>query len=234
MKRNLLSIKSKVLGALMLGACLTFSIPAATTFAAEGDEQMTIQIESVSIPNEKLTEKQIEIDQYLFKDHAKDIEEKGFKILTTGVIADMVEIGISPYTQENADYLYKLFGSDMVRVVSTEPAELMTVAITSSGSEGGVDGAATSTAAPDVKAVSTGEIMTTTVVEDVAVTSTDDAVLSTTSAPNAANEELVTITAKQEKATSASSTPAVALYTGISVVVLGSIFFVLNKKKAVK
>jgi hypothetical protein len=108
-------IKSKLLKALMLGLCMSAlttgaafaQAVAGTTPADRGEVQV----------DDALYEKQKDIDQYVFIDHVKEIEDMGFMINTTGVVDDMVEIGISPYTEENADYLYGIFGKDSVKVV---------------------------------------------------------------------------------------------------------------------
>jgi LPXTG-motif cell wall-anchored protein len=65
----------------------------------------------------ELYDKQKEIDLYLFADHVDEISDKGIKVAYTGVMGDVVEIGITPFTDENADYLYGIFGNNEVRVV---------------------------------------------------------------------------------------------------------------------
>ena len=54
----------------------------------------------------------------------KDIEEKGFTVSHTVPTEEYVEIGITPYTEENAQYLYSIFGKEQVKVVEGELAEL--------------------------------------------------------------------------------------------------------------
>lgn len=110
-------IKAKLIKSLMLGlsmSALTTGVafgqmPASTMPASAGVEQ--------SAELDALYAKQSEIDQYLFVDHAKEIEEKGIFINYTGVVGDQIEIGISPYSEENANYLYKIFGKDTIQVV---------------------------------------------------------------------------------------------------------------------
>jgi len=94
----------------------------AVTSQLAPDELMTTQAEQ-QIANEKITEKQVEIDKYLFGDYKDDISKKGFTVSTTTVTPDgFVQIGITPFSQENADYLYELFGKDMVKVVEEAQA----------------------------------------------------------------------------------------------------------------
>jgi hypothetical protein len=40
----------------------------------------------------------------------------------TGPQNDYVEIGITPYNDANANYLYGIFGKDMVKIVEGQPA----------------------------------------------------------------------------------------------------------------
>jgi hypothetical protein len=73
-------------------------------FAASGTEQ-------------DLVSKQSEIDKTVFEEKAAEIAEMGFTVTNTGVIDGAVEIGITPYSESYAEYLYGLFGKDDVRVV---------------------------------------------------------------------------------------------------------------------
>jgi len=112
--------RAKLMKAIMLGVCVSaFSSNIAfaqmttavesTALAVTSDEQITL--------DQALVEKQSEIDQYIFTDHAKEIEEKGIFVSYTAVTEDAVEVGISPFTDENANYFYEIFGKDAIRVV---------------------------------------------------------------------------------------------------------------------
>lgn len=81
-----------------------------------------------------ILEKQKEINSYLFEEHRGEIKEMGFQVTHTGSLADCVEIGITPYNEENANYLYEIFGEEGVRVVEGQQARLLTT------SEEAVDG----------------------------------------------------------------------------------------------
>ena len=219
MKRNILTIKTRVISALLLGACLTFTLPAAATFASTGeDEVMTIQIQSISPEDEAIMNKQIEIDQYLFKQHIKDIEEKGFKVIYTGVSEGKVEIGITPFSEKNANYLYELFGNDMVKVIETEAVELKEDAYTSMP-----ESTMVITAAPDSTTLNSDVKAT-----DAVTTTAVDSAVTTTS------EEIYTTTAVQEKSAKSSSVPTTALYGGATILALSGAFLIVNKRKAVK
>lgn len=127
-------IKNKAAKALIIGSCLFASsmigVYADTNEAvtkpavvqpAEGEQIYTIQIESVKeeTPQDK---KQLEIDRYVFADHVKEIADKGITVTNTGVVGDVVEVGITPYSEESANYLYEIFGKDLVKVVEGQQA----------------------------------------------------------------------------------------------------------------
>ena len=79
------------------------------------DEPVSIQITAV---DEAMYEAQAEIDKLLFEqNYAKDLSEKGISVTHTGTFDDYVEVGITPYTPENADVVIKLLGKDNVKVV---------------------------------------------------------------------------------------------------------------------
>ncbi|HHV10646.1 MAG TPA: hypothetical protein GXX75_10260 [Clostridiales bacterium] len=114
-------MKLKYLKGIVLGLCISAfstSIVFAQAVPSETLDNTSVSSEEVQSEGQKaLMEKQREIDQYLFKDHAKDLEKKDIFVNYTGVVGDYVEIGISPYSDENADYLYGIFGKDEVKVV---------------------------------------------------------------------------------------------------------------------
>lgn len=78
------------------------------------DEPLTIQITAV---DEALYAKQGEIDKKLFEEFAEDLKAKGIMVTNTGAVEDYIEIGIAPYTPENADYVSKLVNEEGIKVV---------------------------------------------------------------------------------------------------------------------
>jgi len=117
-------IKNKAIHAMIIGTCIFASSMAgvyADTSAA--DAPVSIQIEQVN-PSNPLMQKQSEVDQYIFEKHAKDFADKGITVTNTGVMGDYVEIGITPYNEKNAAYLYDIFGKDQVKVVEGMQAVL--------------------------------------------------------------------------------------------------------------
>lgn len=117
-------IKSKILKAMALGLCLSALFTVAVQ-ANSNDIAKEANINETSQNDNILYEKQKEIDQYVFVDHAEDIERKGFSVVYTGIGSNYVEVGISPYKKEYADYLYDIFGSSNIRIVESEKAKTL-------------------------------------------------------------------------------------------------------------
>jgi len=118
-------IKSKLLKAIVLGLCMS-ALSTGLAFASSDDGSSPASEEQQTDATNFLYEKQREIDQYVFKDHVSEIEEKGFAIVYTGVADTYVEIGITPFDDSNAKYLYDIFGSEDVKVVASEEAAVLT------------------------------------------------------------------------------------------------------------
>ncbi|MDF2485345.1 MAG: hypothetical protein K0R46_1513 [Herbinix sp.] len=108
MKKNL--AKAVMLGLFMatLSTGSAYATLAETTPASAG---------VTSEQSAALTERQAEIDKLLFEDKAGEIEKLGFMVNYTGVVEDYVEIGISPFSDENANFIYDLVGKDGVKVI---------------------------------------------------------------------------------------------------------------------
>jgi len=116
-KKNL--IKKTALG-LGIAAFLIGSVNVGTAFAQPGGGVSSSSQGSISPQDSALFEKQRELDQFLFVDQVKEIEGMGFKVIYTGVADDYVEVGITPYNDEYAAYIYDEFGRDIVKVVDTD------------------------------------------------------------------------------------------------------------------
>jgi len=121
-------VKSFVLGisicALSAGVALADTGGTARPAYPGSGSEVEIQpaeIEPAAVSPE-IIEKQREIDTYLFKEHRNEIERMGFTVVYTASTLDGVEIGITPFKQEYADYLYSLFGQDRIRVVEGQQA----------------------------------------------------------------------------------------------------------------
>lgn len=97
---------------------------------------------------DELSAKQAEIDAYVFGTGQEDIAEQGFSITHTGVVGGMVEVGITPYDETYADFLYEKFGRELVVVVEGEQAVLFGAADgTAQAGDAGAAGAAGQAAA---------------------------------------------------------------------------------------
>jgi hypothetical protein len=121
MEENIM-IKSKLVKGFMLGLCLT-AITTGTAFAQEvAKSSPGFSSEEMSPELQELYSKQSEIDKILFTDHLKDIEDKGFMVNYTSVVDNNVEIGISPFNDENVKYLHELLGKDSVKIVEFDEA----------------------------------------------------------------------------------------------------------------
>jgi hypothetical protein len=115
-------IKKNLLKTAMLGLCIAtlYSGSAYATLA----EPVSAGTEEVSEETKALYAVQAEIDKVLFENNAKEIERLGFMVNYTGVVEDYIEIGISPYNEDNANYIYELVGKDGIKVVEFDQSIL--------------------------------------------------------------------------------------------------------------
>lgn len=102
----------------ILSLSLSLSVASMGLAFADTNQSLVTPVSiEVTAADEALYEKQAEIDKMLFEKYAEDLEEKGIIITHTGAIEDNIEVGITPYTPENADIVNKLIGDDAVKVV---------------------------------------------------------------------------------------------------------------------
>jgi hypothetical protein len=135
-------IKLKLLKTLVISMCVSV-LSTGVAFAAENSESLKenptlvedngadlpvdSSIYEMAITNDTdsdLLKKQEEIDRYIFKDHADELLEMGFKATYTGPNEDLIEIGITPFNDEYAAYLYDIFGTDTIKVIDSEEAQI--------------------------------------------------------------------------------------------------------------
>lgn len=117
----------KAMNGLLFSTIFTLSL-STMTFATTNEEipsELIATQETVINTEDVLGNKQMEIDRYVFETNANDITEKGFMVTHTVVVNDYVEVGILPFTQENANYIYDIFRNEQVKVVEGEEAEIM-------------------------------------------------------------------------------------------------------------
>lgn len=114
-------IKSKFTKACIVGMCLT-TISSSAVFANPTNLSLRTSPSVEAGTENLLTQKHKEIDKYIFEENSAEIVERGFTVTHTGPREDYIEIGITPYSEENADYLYEVFGKDNVKVVEGQQA----------------------------------------------------------------------------------------------------------------
>lgn len=116
--------KTKMVKALLLGACFSLFFTGAAYASGGGTSgntgKSTPAFQGATEDNEELLERQNQIDQFIFKDHANKIEEMGFVVTHTGVVGDAVEVGISPYEEAFVDYLNENLGKKQMNIVEGE------------------------------------------------------------------------------------------------------------------
>ncbi|NLJ95776.1 MAG: hypothetical protein GX321_01370 [Clostridiales bacterium] len=104
---------------------LSFCMSALLTGVAYANSISPAYEGTASTEKTALHEMQKEIDQYIFFDNINEIEKMGFEVVYTGVsTGDYVEIGITPYTEENADFLYRVFGKENLKIVAADEVVL--------------------------------------------------------------------------------------------------------------
>ncbi|MDF2945261.1 MAG: putative secreted protein [Herbinix sp.] len=133
-------IKSKLMKALMLGLCMS-ALTTGAAFAQANVGSGSAPSSGSEVQSDELDAlyaKQKDIDQYLFEDHAKEIEDMGFMVNYTGVVGDVIEIGISPFSDENADYLYGAFGKDSIKVVEFDQSVIYASGVADAGTDDAV------------------------------------------------------------------------------------------------
>lgn len=168
---------SKLIKAMMLGLCLS-TLSTGVAFARMNTtttEPAAISAD-LSPELESLYAKQAEIDQYIFTDHARDIEAKGIFVSYTVVNGDAIEIGITPYNDENANYFYDLFGKDQIKVVEFDQSVIYETTVVMDEAGAADPGAATEdTITADDIPLMDGDVTADAALDDVAPdTSTDD------------------------------------------------------------
>lgn len=92
--------------------------------AAPAEDAKPVHLAS-GAESDALIGKQKEIDDYMTGTAGQEeLEAQGFSITNTGVTGSKVEVGITPYSEEAAKFLYAKFGSEQVHVVEGVQAVL--------------------------------------------------------------------------------------------------------------
>lgn len=91
-----------------------------------GDDALTYVVD------EKILQKQQEIDRYVYETNISELKEMGFEVTYTSPMEGYVEIGILPYEESYADYLFEVFGKETIQVVEGEKVIMYTTAASGS------------------------------------------------------------------------------------------------------
>jgi uncharacterized protein YdaT len=118
-------IKIKYVKALMLGICLS-AISSGVALAGTLENRTADVTVQDSSTDSKLADLQSKVDQYVFTDHFEDFQKKGFTVTHTAPMEGYIEVGITPYSDKNAAYLYDALGKDEIKVVEGEEVMLYT------------------------------------------------------------------------------------------------------------
>ena len=111
-------IKGYLIKGFMLGLCMSaLTTGAAFAQAVEGSGSTPAYAGAETEESKKLNAMQAEVDQILFADHLKEIEDKGILVNYTSVVDGKVEIGITPYSDENVKFLQELIGKEDITIV---------------------------------------------------------------------------------------------------------------------
>ena len=239
-------IRSKFARVFVLSMCLSlFSAAAANAAVKEGGQSggsdrggnvgttmMSVEpskpVSSPVIISEGILKKQKEIDTYLFKEHSKEIEQKGITVTYTVPYEKHVEIGIMPMNSENAEYLYGIFGKDGVKVVEGQLISVMGIPEPAPDQvgQGSSAGAPGMSIEPYAAADNKGEVSN----EAAAGAANDGRIYKTAVAPNDA--EMYTTTAGAENGAAQTNTALIAtLGAAAAAVVLGGTAILLGKRK---
>lgn len=116
-------IKHGLMKVLVLGLCMS-AFTGGVAFAQSTEASSPAYYgEDLSDELKALIQKQAEMDRKIFGEYAEELEAQEIYVNYTGITDTYVEIGISPYSDEKADYLYQLFGKD-IQVVEADQSML--------------------------------------------------------------------------------------------------------------
>jgi predicted SPOUT superfamily RNA methylase MTH1 len=118
MNKYMDKMKARTVKVMMIGCCFT-ALWTGAAYAETGasTDQRSVVSQETGI-SDVLLQKQQEIDKYVFEQHADELANKGITVTNTGPVGGVVEIGITPYNEANADHLYGIFGTKIVKVVA--------------------------------------------------------------------------------------------------------------------
>jgi hypothetical protein len=140
-------MNKNIIKVLSLSTCLTMA-----TMTAAFAQTLELPPEAaeikIAVVDEALYEKQAAFDKILFEEKLKEIEEKGITVTHTFPADGYVEVGITPFNEENQKFIIGILGGDEVKIVDG----IMAITLT--------DELMSTTSAPDVKTVSAPDAAT--------------------------------------------------------------------------
>lgn len=222
----------KFLKVAMLGMCLSF-VPLNVAMASPVNNFV------LQVVDEGALIKQQEVDKFLFEDHKDELESKGITIAHTVPLKGYVEIGITPYSEENANYLLDLLGSDMIQIVDAESPVLYNTSNDDTMSITSIDEPIVEEedmlSIIQVGAPESNEEDVLTITSDAETTVADDTVVleQDTEKVELTLEELAATSGEAQKEDSkASNTPIViAGIAGVVIILAGGVVFYSKKNK---
>lgn len=168
-------IKLKFRKALITCICIGM-LTTGTAYAKESQSTPISNEQTISI--NQLTEWQKEIDTKLFESNRAEIEKQGFSVTHTSQTDNYVEIGITPYSEDNAKYIYGLLGVEQIKVVEGVQAKPVSAEDGIAYTTTGVNDVQATTANPEDSVVYTTTVVDDT--QDVPVIAEDSIIYTTT------------------------------------------------------
>ncbi len=234
-------IKKNLLKTVMLGLCMA-TITTGSAYATLAEDTNPSVAEAVSDQTKALYAKQAELEKLLFEVNAKEIETLGFMVNYAGVVEDKIEIGISPYNEENANFIYDLVGKDDVKVIEFDQSVIFATGMAPDEVAGEV--------VTDAEVIMYNDNVEDAVLEaasDDTVTDDEEFQIQIESIAEDANgeekvykntsadaEEILTVT-NEEKAQDNAATPIIVLAAVVGgAALVGGAVLLSNKKKAAK
>jgi hypothetical protein len=154
-------MNKNIIKVLSLSACLSMATMTAAFAQTLELPPDTVKIQITST-DEAMYEKQAAFDKILFEEKLNEIENKGISVTHTFPTDGFVEVGITPFNEENQKFIIELLGSDEVEVVDGVMAVTLmsTQSVTDAQTVSAPDAATSGLAeenAPEVQVVSAPE-----------------------------------------------------------------------------
>lgn len=161
--------------------------------------------------NKEIYLKQVELDRTLFNEYTSDLYEKGISVTHTVPTDEYVEIGITPFNEENVNYIYELVGKDKVKVVEGIQAVTLDLIANSYVADAGPSDSSISDAVKEIEEITDAN-------EDISQERAD------------AKEEMATVSTEAKEEVKESKLPF--FLGGLTALLLGAFLFGRKRKSA--